>query len=139
MKDITHQIMQMQAMVHRAIMRGVDQEKVSAGQPKVLAFLKNHEGLSQKDVAKACQIEPGSLTVLLNRMEALGMVDRRRAEGNRRSLFVYLTSYGHELAEQVVSRFYEVEQRALAGVTEKELATFERVCQKVLANLEKEE
>ena len=85
MKDITHQIMQMQAMVHRAIMRGVDQEKVSAGQPKVLAFLKNHEGLSQKDIAKACQIEPGSLTVLLNRMEALGMVDRRRAEGNRRS------------------------------------------------------
>ena len=126
MKDITHQIMQMQAMVHRAIMRGVDQEKVSAGQPKVLAFLKNHEGLSQKDIAKACQIEPGSLTVLLNRMEALGMVD-------------YLTSYGHELADQVVSRFYEVEQIALAGVTEKELATFERVCQKVLANLEKEE
>ena len=137
MKDITQLVMQMQAMVHRTLMKGVDQTKVTTGQPKVLAFLKHHEGLSQKDIAKACQVEPGSLTVLLNRMETLGMVERRRAEGNRRSQFVYLTSYGHELASQVVDRFYEVEKIAFAGVSEEDAEVFERVCRQVVTNLEK--
>lgn len=35
------------------------------GQPKVLDYLKDHDGSSQKEIARACHIEPGSLTSIL--------------------------------------------------------------------------
>ena len=37
--------------------------------PKVLDYLKDHTGASQKDIALGCHIEPVTLTTLLNRME----------------------------------------------------------------------
>ena len=35
------------------------------GQPKVLDYLKDHDGSSRKEIARACHIEPGSLTSIL--------------------------------------------------------------------------
>ena len=39
---------------------------LTSGQPKVLDYLKDHDGASQKDIAHGCHIEPGTLTTLLN-------------------------------------------------------------------------
>lgn len=67
---------------------------LTIGQPKILDYLKDHNGISQKEIAKGCHIEPGTLTTLLNRMEEAGLVERRMMHGNRRSLYVFLTEKG---------------------------------------------
>ena len=67
---------------------------LTSGQPKVLDYLKDHDGASQKDIAHGCHIEPGTLTTLLNRMEELGLVERRMLRGNRRSYYVFMTDLG---------------------------------------------
>ena len=59
----------------------------------MLAYLKSHEGKCQKEVAEACLIEPGSLTILLNRMEKQKMIERRFQGGNRKTRYLYLTSF----------------------------------------------
>ncbi len=139
MDQITYLIMSMQAKIHKQLMKGLAQTELSTGQPKVLAFLKSHEGLCQRDVAQACLMEPSSLTVLLNRMEQQGMIERRYQGGNRKTRYIYLTEYGKDLAAQVVDRFYEVERKALAGIPEEEKETFFRVCRGIVNNLGTEE
>ncbi len=133
--DISYQLMAMQAQLHRQLMKGLEETGLSAGQPKVLAFLKSHEGLSQKEIALACQLEPSSLTVLLKRMESQGLIERRHQAGSRKTRAVWLTERGHSAAARVVERFYEVERLAFEGVDETELAVFLRVCGKMLDNL----
>lgn len=135
MHDISHQVMMMQSMLLRQLMKGLEGTEISTGQPKVLAYLRAHEGQLQKEIASACLLEPGSLTVLLNRMEKQGMIERRFRDGDRRARCIYLTAYGRELAERVVARFYEVEAMAFEGIDEAERAAFLRICGEVMENL----
>ena len=67
---------------------------LTLGQPKVLDYLRDHNGASQKAIAQACHMEPGSLSVILTRMEGQGLLRRQAAEGDRRTLHVFLTPQG---------------------------------------------
>ena len=135
MEDISFTIMKMQAMFHRRLLKGLEGSGLSTGQPKVLAFLNSHEGLAQKEIAKACQLEPGSVTVLLKRMEQQGMVERRVHEGDSRHRCVYLTPLGRDLAGKAVARFYEVEEMAFSGFSEEEQKCCLAFCERMLENL----
>ena len=133
--EFSFPVMALQAQLHRRLMQGLEETGLSTGQPKVLAYLKSHEGQSQKDIARACLLEPGSLTVLLKRMEAQGLIERRLGEGDRKTRRIYLTEAGRTLAGRAVECFYEVESLAFEGVSEEEIAVFSRVCEKMLDNL----
>ena len=69
--------MKIQSLMLKQMMKGLADTEISTGQPKVLAYLHAFEGKCQKDIAEACLIEPGSLTILLNRMEMQNMIERR--------------------------------------------------------------
>lgn len=84
-------VMAEQAMVQKALLARIKGSGLTLGQPKVLDYLKDHNGASQKDIAGGCHIEAGSLTSILNRMEERGIVERRMLHGNRRSSYVFLT------------------------------------------------
>lgn len=138
MHDISHQMMAMQALLMRRLMKGLEDTEVSIGQPKVLAYLKSNEGNAQKTIAAACMLEPGSLTVLLDRMEKQGMIVRRFQDGDRRQRCIYLTEYGRELSEKVIEQFYAVEEQAFRGVSDEDREHFSRVCAEILKNVSEE-
>ena len=133
--DITFPVMALQTQLHRQLMKGLEESGLSTGQPKVLAYLKSNEGESQKELAQACLLEPSSVTVLLQRMEKQGLIERRQREGDRKTRSIFLTECGHTLSALAVERFYEVERLAFEGVSEEEAAVFSRVCEKMLENL----
>ena len=112
---------------------------LTMGQPKVLDYLGAHDGVSQRQIAAACCIEPATLTSLLNRMEERGLVERRMLNGNRRTSYVFLTELGRTLQRQVAGDFAELEQRAFRGVTDEERETVIRVLERVCGNLRTEE
>lgn len=136
MNDFSYQLMKMQTLFHKQLLKGLEDTELSTGQPKVLAYLKAHEGKCQKDVAEACLIEPGSLTILLNRMEKQNMIERRFQGGNRKTRYIYLTEYGKKMADRVITRFYEVEKMAFNGFTEEETKSFRDLCAILVNNLE---
>lgn len=78
-------------MIQKQLMEQLKPYGLTLGQPKVLDYLKDHDGANQKEIAAACHIEAGSLTSVLNRMEDQNMVERRILNGNRRSFHVFLT------------------------------------------------
>ena len=84
-------IMAEHAMLQKGLLIRLKGTGLTLGQPKVLDYLKEHNGASQKEIARGCHIEAGSLTSILNRMEDKGIVERRMLNGNRRSSYIFLT------------------------------------------------
>ena len=103
------------ALFQKKLLEKVRPYGLSMGQPKILDYLKDHNGASQKEIAAACQIEAGSLTSVLNRMEEKGMVQRKMLHGNRRTYHIFLTPFGVEQQEHVERAFAELEEQALSG------------------------
>ena len=85
--------MAVHSMIQKNFMEQVKSSGLTSGQPKVLDYLRDHNGANQKEIAAACHIEPGSLTSVLNRMEEKGLIERRMLDGNRRTF--YTVSYTH--------------------------------------------
>ena len=124
-----------QAVFQKRLLNALKKASLTAGQPKVLDYLKDHDGAGQKEIAAACHIEPATLTSLLNRMEEKGMIERRMRNGNRRSLYVFLTEKGKELSDVVEREFDRAEEQALAGFSPEEREECRRMLRRICENL----
>lgn len=127
-------IMAEHAMLQKELLAKLKGTGLTIGQPKVLDYLKDHDGASQKEIARGCHIEPGTLTSLLNRMVENGLVERRMLNGNRRSFYVFLTEYGKMQLERVTNAFEELEQKAFREITEKDRETFLTLLSQIYRN-----
>ena len=128
-------VMAEQAMVQKALLARIKGSGLTLGQPKVLDYLKDHNGASQKDIAGGCHIEAGSLTSILNRMEEKGIVERRMLHGNRRSSYVFLTEKGEKLRDLVTKSFEQIEDEAFQGISEQEKEQFMQTFSRIYENL----
>lgn len=107
-----------QAVLHKKLLSNLKNTCLTLGQPKILDYLKDHDGASQKEIAAACYIEAASLTSILNRMEEKGMIERRMLNGNRRSFYIFMTPFGKELQEEVANSFTILEEEAFRNIPE---------------------
>ena len=64
--------MAIHSMVQKNFMERVKPSGLTLGQPKILDYLKDHNGANQKEIAAACHIEPGSLTSVLKIIDVNG-------------------------------------------------------------------
>ena len=126
-------------MVQKKLMEQLKDTGLTLGQPKVLDYLKDHDGASQKEIAAGCLIEAGSLTSILNRMEKQNMIERKNLNGNRRSFHIFLTDYGIELSESIEKSFLSLEQEVFSGISNAEKEQFLKIFEKLYKNTTKEE
>lgn len=124
-----------QMLVQKALMERVKESGLTIGQPKVLDYLKDHDGSSQKDIARACFIEAGSLTTILNGMEEKGLIERRTLNGNRRSYHIFMTDEGKRKQQMIDEAFAEIEEKAVSDISDEEYRQFMSVYQKLYNNL----
>ena len=128
-------LMAEQSMVQKLLMNQISDTSLSLGQPKVLDYLKNHDGAGQSDIAKGCHIEAPTLTSILNRMEQAGLIERRMLNNNRRSLYTFLTAEGKKYQQRIADEFELIEQDAFKDISEEEKTVFLSSFQKIYANL----
>ena len=137
MDDTLHYlIMANQMLVQKALLELLKDTGLTIGQPKILDYLKEHDGSNQKEIATACFLEAGSLTTILNRMEENGLIERRTLNGNRRSFHIFMTEEGKEKQKLVDKAFSEIESRALMGISGEELERFMTIYEKIYSNLQ---
>lgn len=67
----------------------------------VMLVLWEREEATVTSIGSALQLETGTLSPLLKRLETAGLVARRRQEIDERSVLVSLTDRGRELRDQV--------------------------------------
>jgi MarR family transcriptional regulator, transcriptional regulator for hemolysin len=83
---------------HRAKSRGT-----TRAQWIVLFRLRQHEGLSQVDLADVLELQPISLVRLLDRLVEHGLLERRHDPKDRRANRLFLTASGRQLVDDLDS------------------------------------
>ena len=136
MNDSFHNLsMANHMMVQKKLMEQLKDTGLTLGQPKVLDYLKDHDGASQKEIAAGCLIEAGSLTSILNRMEEKGLIERKMLNGNRRTFHIFMTEFGKKNQELVEETFEKIEETALNNVSEEEQKVFMEIFLRIYRNL----
>ena len=121
MDDSFHYLSMINHMiVQKKLMEQLKDTGLTLGQPKVLDYLKDHDGASQKEIAAGCLIEAGSLTSILNRMEEKDLIERKMLNGNRRTFHIFMTESGKKNQKLVEEAFKKIEKTALNGISEEE-------------------
>ena len=136
MEGLHYLLMKSQALFSRRVLSEISKIGLSSGQPKILDFLLQYGEADQKTIAAHCEIEQTTVGSILLRMESAGLVLRRQKEGNRRSLYVSLTSAGREKAEKLMNIFRGIEADATANLSVQEMETLNRLLSQICIALQ---
>ena len=142
MESIHYLLMSDHFLVQKSLLTSIKDSELTPGQPKILDYLQNHNGCVQKEIAKGCHIEPASITVILKGMESKGYIERKMLNGDRLSLYVFLTEKGKKYIEYLNEKFDKVENTALKNFSEDEKQQLNDLLMRVYENMianEKEE
>ena len=89
---------------------------ITRAQWVVLVRLDRFEGLKQSELADMLDLQPITLTRLLDRLSASGLIERRADPNDRRANRLYLTPAARPLLEHLGELGEELMTTALAGV-----------------------
>ncbi len=67
------------------------------GHPIMLFRIRQRPGLTQKELAEEMEISAASVAISVKRMEAAGLIERRRDETDARIIHLYLTPEGQKM------------------------------------------
>ncbi|HET9645445.1 MAG TPA: MarR family transcriptional regulator [Burkholderiaceae bacterium] len=94
----------------------------------VVAF---NPGATQKQIGQALALSAPNLTLLLDRMQERGWLERVRSETDRRAQSLHLTDAGQQVAEQAHGISLTMEQDLLKHLTEGEKLMLRELLDKV--------
>ncbi len=123
------------SIYQKKLMDALKDTELTPGQPKVLDFLKDCDGSTQKEIAAACYLEAATVTSVLNGMETKGLIIRKRLNGNRRSFHVFMTEKGRTLQKQVEEIFVKIEEETFKELSEEKRKEFLQIFSQIHDNL----
>lgn len=97
----------------------------------ILQLIAHNADVTQKQLAQALAVTAPGMTVLLDRLEARGLLVRQRNERDKRSQVIRLTAAGTRLAAQSHASSLEMERDLLRHLSEAERAMLFELLHKV--------
>ena len=82
----------------------------------VLLKLERYEGLNQSDLAEYLDIQPITLTRLVDRLSDSGLIERRPDPNDRRAKLLFLTPAARPLLETISAQVEVLAEEVLAGL-----------------------
>ena len=125
----------------RLLRRSMDRRLQSLGltqaQWRAIVHLSRSEGMTQAALAESLEIQPITLTRLIDRMESAGWVERRTHPADRRAVQLYLTAQSQPILEEMHARAGDTLTEATHGVAPRAqrqlVATLEQMKRNLLA------
>ena len=107
--------------------------------PQWVPLYKIHLGHADTvaELARQCMLDAGTMTRLLDRLEAKGLCRRERSESDRRVVHIKLTPDGIAAAEQVPAVLSRVYNEALDGFSEAEWQQFQVLLKRLIARADR--
>ena len=97
---------------------------VSQGEAHVLALLADGSSHTVGELQRGLGHRPSTLSGILDRLEARGLIDRALNKADRRSFLISLTGSGRDAAGTIIGVLRAIERRALADVAARDIAGF---------------
>jgi DNA-binding MarR family transcriptional regulator len=101
-----------------------------------LSYLRDHDGAPQQELAEALCMDANNVVLLLNELEELGHVTRRRDPDDRRRHLVGLTPAGLSALAHAEGAQEEIEDEVLQALDPQERATLWRLLTRALYGAE---
>ena len=109
-----------------------------AGQRRLISILLEKDGIPQRELQDIVVVRSGSLSEVLGKLEASGLIERRESAEDRRRVCIYLTKEGRHLAretvnirtvaiDEVFSCLTDVEKQQLGALVTRLNARFEEI------------
>ena len=106
---------------------------------RTVARLKREPGMRQSELADLLEVEPITLSRMIDRLADSGMVCRKPDPNDRRAWNLYLTDKTDGLIRQLEFEARRVEDHAFAGLSEDERQVLAGLVERVRANLSRKE
>ena len=108
---------------------------LTRSQWQVLAYLAENQGINQKGLAELLEIEPITLGRILDKLETLGLIERRPHPTDRRTWLLHLVEAARPKLEQIRELGDATHREALAGVSEHDGQRLLKTLEAMKANL----
>ena len=116
-----------------------DIDAFNGAQGRILYVLWGKDGITISQLSAQTSLANTTLTSMLDRMEATGLIRREPSPRDRRALLIRLTDKARSLRADYDRISQRMNERYYEGFTEAEVVQFEAYLQRVLSNLEREE
>jgi len=125
---------QMRALQVRLATHGV-----SFGHWTFLRILWIRDGLTQKELSELAGVMEPTTFSAVKAMEAMGLIERRQMNGNRKNMHVFLTASGRRLKTVLVPMAEQVNDISVRGLSDKAVADLRATLLTMIENLAAEE
>ena len=126
-------------LVHALQRTVLNREREQLGQKLIpvplMAYVLEHPGCTQGEIASFLYISPASVATSCKRLEQEGLLERRVDPVNRRKNQLYVTGEGEELTLEKRAMLERVDERTFEGIGEADREVFSRVLDRMLDNL----
>jgi DNA-binding MarR family transcriptional regulator len=93
---------------------------------RCIDLLDVHDGLTAGELAEAASLSPGAVTTVLDRLERMELVTRKRDAADRRRVLVELTPKARELAFEVYGPVAAYARDYIEELTDEDIQTISR-------------
>lgn len=135
MKHVAYLIADRARLLRRAFDDRVRTLGVTGPQARLLLYLSRQEGENQGHYAEQLDVEPITLTRMIDRMAEAGMVERRPDPCDRRAWRLHLTAKSRAFVAELRSSIDAMTDDMLAGISLDDRETLGRVLTAIGANL----
>ncbi|MBO9696657.1 MAG: MarR family transcriptional regulator [Sphingopyxis sp.] len=108
---------------------------ITALQWRLITYLKRHEGIRQGPLAELIEVEPITLSRMVDRLAEAGLVERRADPADRRAWQLYLTPRAGELLGGMRPVADTLTAEAMEGLSAAEIDQLTNLVERVRINL----
>jgi DNA-binding MarR family transcriptional regulator len=109
---------------------------ITSTQASIMFMLASGRGLAAADIAREYGIDASTVTRLIDRLEAGGLLNRVRSEEDRRVVKLEVTEHGMAIAQRIPDIFTVVLDKLLLGFTPEEVGYLESMLRRILVNVD---
>ena len=135
METLPYEIGETAHAVKRVFARRAAHLGITGAQGKVLLRLTRNPGLRQVELADILDIEPITLTRMIDRLEEAGYVERAADPADRRAWRLQLTDTAQPLVVKLKAIAAELVEEAFAGIDPEDIKTTRRVLARARENV----
>ena len=110
----------------------------NGAQGSLLYILWQEDGIPIRELSRRSGLAVTSLTGMLDRMEAAGLIYRDRGDKDRRKILIFLTDNARSLEKDYNEVTEEIENIYYKGFSEEEIDQCEKYLQRLFHNVEEQ-
>ena len=109
--------------------------EINSAQGRIMFALWQQDNISINELAQKTQLKKSTMTSMLDRLEKMGYIRRRRSKQDRRKILIKRTNKDRNLEKEYVKLSQEHTKLFYRGFSEDQIDRFEKDLKRILNNL----